>query len=80
MQQAQAAQTRADTLAICKNIKDRNIEIFSVAFAVDSADSRSLLQTCATDGTHYFDATDSTALNLAFSQIADALTQVRLAR
>lgn len=76
----QVKQTRDDTLALCKNIKDQKIEIFSVAFGVDSADSKSLLETCATDKDHYFDAADSAALSQAFSEIVTALTSIRLAR
>lgn len=76
----QVKQTRDDTLALCKNIKDQKIEIFSVAFGVDSADSKSLLETCATDKDHYFDAVDSAALSQAFSEIVTALTSIRLAR
>jgi hypothetical protein len=76
----QAQQTLEDSLAICSNIKAQNIEIFSVAFAVDSAEAKTLLQDCATDAQHYFDANDAVALDSSFQQIADALTNVRLAR
>lgn len=76
----QAKKVRADTLALCDNIKARGTEVFSVAFSVDSADSKALLQACASDKDHYFDAGDSAALAAAFSEIAENLKMVRLAR
>lgn len=76
----QLTETNNDTESICKTLKARNIEVFSIAFLVDSVDAKSLLQACATDTQHYFDATDSKALDNAFGQIANALTNVRLAR
>lgn len=79
-QAAQAQQTLDDSLSLCSNIKAKNIEVFSVAFAVDSDDAKSLLETCASDPQHYFDAGDAVALDASFQQIADALTNVRLAR
>lgn len=77
---AQAQKTHDDTLELCRNIKAKGIEIFSIAFAVDRTEAKSLLETCATDKQHYFDANDSVALQGSFQQIADALTNVRLAR
>jgi hypothetical protein len=39
-----------------------------------------MLQGCATDAEHYYDASDPEALLAAFSGIAQSLSQVRLAR
>lgn len=72
--------TDDDTAAICENVKEQNIEIYTVAFAVDSSDAKSLLENCATDTAHYFDATNSAALQSAFADIAQSLQMVRLAR
>jgi Flp pilus assembly protein TadG len=72
--------TNDDTLAICNYIKAQNIEIYTVAFMVDMDFSKKLLQACATDAEHYFDASDSAKLLSSFESIAQSLTQVRLAR
>jgi hypothetical protein len=56
------------------------IEIFTVAFKVDDAAARTMLQGCATDAQHYYDASDPEALLVAFAGIAQSLRQVRLAR
>ncbi|MBL8582314.1 MAG: pilus assembly protein [Rhizobiaceae bacterium] len=76
----QMQQTDTDTRAICKTIKDNKIELFTIAFNLDSEDAKSLLSSCATDADHFYDAKDSAALMAAFSGIAQSLTQVRLAR
>lgn len=76
----QQAQVNKDTLSICDYAKSKNIEIFSVAFMVDDTNAKSMLQNCATDASHYFDASDSAKFLSAFSDIAQAIKQVRLAR
>jgi Flp pilus assembly protein TadG len=69
-----------DTLSVCNYAKSKAIEIFSIAFMVDDGPAKSMLQDCAADAEHYYDASDSTKLLAAFSGIAQSLTQVRLAR
>lgn len=76
----QVAVTNDDTAAICDYAKSNMIEIFTVAFMVDNAAAKDLLQGCATDAQHYYDASDSEKLVDAFSGIARSLSQVRLAR
>jgi Flp pilus assembly protein TadG len=84
-------QTNANAAALCSYAKKQKIEIFSVAFIVSNPtataddkakedEARALLQGCATDAQHYYDATNSEALAQAFSGIAQSLTNVRLAR
>jgi hypothetical protein len=84
-------QSNADAAALCDYARKKKMEIFSVAFivanpaatAADKAkedEARTLLQGCATDAQHYYDATNSEALAQAFSGIAQSLTNVRLAR
>jgi hypothetical protein len=76
----QAAQVNEDTETVCNYAKSKNIEIFSIAFMVDDGDAKTMLQGCATDAQHYYDAANSEALAQAFSGIAQSLTNVRLAR
>lgn len=77
----QIAATNQDTASICATMKNNNkIEIFSVAFMVSNADAKTLLEGCATDKDHYYDASDPDKLLAAFSGIAQSLSQVRLAR
>jgi len=76
----QLATVNAETLSICTYAKNNKIEVFTVAFMVDDADAKTMLQSCATDSEHYFDASDPDKLMAAFSGIARSLSIVRLAR
>ena len=69
-----------DTETICDNMKAKKIEIFTIAFMVDDANAKSMLESCASDKEHYFDASDSGGLSAAFSGIGASLRVVRLAR
>lgn len=70
--------TNDDTAAICEYARSKDIEIFTVAFAVSSSTARDLLDGCASDAEHYFDAKDTAALRSAFSSIAASINRVRL--
>lgn len=76
----QRAKTDQDTRAICEYMRTNNVEVYSVAFMVDNTEAKSLLEDCATDKQHYFDASDATKLLAAFQTIAQSLTMVRLAQ
>jgi Flp pilus assembly protein TadG len=75
-----AKQANDWTEKLCENINSAHIEVFSVAFEVDDQNAKKLVEKCASDPAHYFDATDSTALLAAFSQIAQALQNLRISR
>lgn len=70
--------TNADTLAICDYAKRRNIEIYTVALAVDSPQAQNLLRSCASNAENYFDARNGAELQSAFSAIASSINRVRL--
>jgi hypothetical protein len=53
------------------------IEVFTVGFQVSSS-AKSFLQTCATDSSHYYDATSEDALKAAFRDIALKISTLRL--
>ena len=65
---------------LCRNIKNKDIVIYTIAFEVSNATARNLLQNCATSPGHYFDARNSAQLAKAFEDIANQLSQLRLAR
>jgi Flp pilus assembly protein TadG len=76
--QQQLRATNEDTAAICAYAKSKQIEVFTVALAVSSGSARDLLEGCATDADHYFDARDTAALRSAFASIAASINRVRL--
>jgi len=66
------------TAEICEDIKADGIEIYTIAFEVTDADTQTMLQTCASDASKYFDAADSEQLFAAFDTIGNELADVRL--
>jgi SRSO17 transposase len=73
-----AAAANTTMSQLCTNIKNEKIELYTIAFTVTSAPSKTLLQSCATSSAHFYDATDSAALQTAFSRIAGSLQRLAL--
>lgn len=63
------------TLATCTAAKKDGIEIYTVAFMAPTA-GQNLLKTCATDSSHYFEATNMAALVAAFKVIGERTSAV----
>jgi hypothetical protein len=75
------ADADATTEAVCTNIKNDGVEIYTVAFEVTNNSSLDLLRRCASSpNTHFFNAVDSNQLLAAFQRIGAALASVRLTR
>ncbi len=68
-------------LALCSAMKANNvnIEVYTVGFQVSAA-ARTLLKSCATDESHYYDATSGDALRQAFRDIALKIAILRLSK
>jgi uncharacterized protein YegL len=68
--------TSADTAtkATCDTAKAKGVEIFSVAFMAPTR-GQALLQYCATDTSHYYDANNAAELVAAFKEIGEKATQ-----
>lgn len=77
---SQLVTTYADQIKVCNYAKSKNIEIYTIGFAVTDATALSNLKSCATDLDHYFDAKSSTDLIAAFKTIGGKLTKVRLTK
>jgi len=69
------SQYQAGTL--CSALKAAKIEVFTVGFEVSSA-AKTFLTNCATDASHYYDATTEIALQAAFRDIALKISTLRL--
>ena len=63
------------TLATCASAKKDGIEIYTVAFMAPTA-GQTLLKTCATDSSHYFQAENMAALVAAFKVIGERTSAV----
>lgn len=63
------------TLATCTSAKKDGVEIYTVAFMAPTA-GQNLLKACATDSSHYFEATNMAALVAAFKVIGERTSAV----
>lgn len=68
------------TAEVCANIKNDNIEIFTIAFQIETNTVKSLLRNCATNPERFYDAADSTQLSGAFKQIAKQMSSLRIVK
>ena len=64
---------------LCGNMKDKAIEVYTIAVEVDTA-AQALLQRCATSSDHYFPVDSASGIVDAFEQIADAIERLRISR
>jgi Flp pilus assembly protein TadG len=68
-----ATQTKTNnwTLEACDQAKSAEVEIFTISFGTDiSATAKNIVESCATNSDHYFDAKDAATLKKAFEEIA----------
>lgn len=68
------------TAELCENIKDADIDIWTVAYNFDDADSKKMLNDCASGESQFFDANNQSALIAAFEEIGKSLFTARLSR
>jgi Flp pilus assembly protein TadG len=68
------------TTEVCENAKSAGITIFTVLFDVSDPAVASLMRNCASEPSKAFLANDATALNSAFNEIGDMLTELRLTK
>ncbi|WP_269515874.1 pilus assembly protein TadG-related protein [Brevundimonas subvibrioides] len=64
---------------MCGNMKDKNVEVYTVAVQV-GASAQALLRRCATDGNHYFPVSSASGIGDAFDRIAGAIEKLRISR
>jgi Flp pilus assembly protein TadG len=65
---------------VCDNVKDDDIDIYTVAFQITDATIKTLMEECASNPTMYFDAANSGQLKDAFSQIAKDLKVIHISK
>lgn len=66
------------TSDLCSNIKNDDIIIYTVNFAVSDATTEALLKSCASDPAFYYKASNADQISAAFDQIGRSLRPVRL--
>lgn len=66
------------TRTLCQNIKEDNIDLWSVAYNFDGGDTKAILKECASGADQFFDASNPAELIAAFEDIGNSLFTVRL--
>lgn len=67
----------AQAKALCKNMKDAGVEVYTVGFMAGSA-AEAMLRECASSPAHYFTASNGAALSAAFRAVGRSLTDLHL--
>ena len=68
----------AKTEATCEAAKRDGLSIYTIAYDVDDNATKTMLTRCATDASHFYDASNASDLNNAFQSIGDALNELRI--
>lgn len=63
------------TLEVCDQAKADEIEIYTIAFDLSDAATKTMLETCATSSNYFFDAADAAELDQAFKDIGKDLSE-----
>jgi len=66
------------TAEVCENIKEKNIEIYTVTFDIVDVALKDLMENCATTTANFFDADNPAELSAAFEAIGSSLAQLRI--
>jgi len=66
-------------LELCTAMKAQDVIMYTITFQVSSSATQTLFRSCATDDDHYYNSPTNSQLEEAFQQIADELSNLRIA-
>jgi hypothetical protein len=66
-------------LELCTAMKAEGIVIYTITFQLTSSSTQNLYRSCATSEAMYFNSPSNSDLQQAFVQIADQLSELRIA-
>jgi hypothetical protein len=69
----------AKTLTVCSAIKGKDIRLYTIGFQVSTA-SQTLLQACATQPDMFYNSPNNSQLAAIFQDIAQGLSELRIAQ
>ncbi len=77
----QSTQVNDRMSAACTNVKAANVIVYTVFVDLNGTSGNStVMQNCATDSSKYYDLTTSGAIITTFDQIAQEITNLRVAK
>lgn len=65
---------------VCTSMKNAGILVYTIAFNNPSYTTEQMMRRCASQDSFYFDSPDTSALQTAFKQIGDSLSNLRVSR
>jgi hypothetical protein len=79
---AAAAVTELDSrlTKVCTAMKNAGVTIYTIAFNNPGTSVQTLLRNCATQNAYYFNSPTTAALQSAFKEIGDSLSNLRVSR
>ena len=66
------------TSELCEDIKNDDIEIYTIALEVIDAATVIMMQNCATSAAHFYDVSNASGLSEVFESISTELADIRL--
>jgi hypothetical protein len=74
------ATLNAKTAQVCTAIKAKDIRIYTIGFQVSDSTTQNLLKNCATEPDMYYNSPSNSQLAVIFKDIAQGLSDLRIAR
>ena len=68
------------TSELCEDIKNDDVEIYTIALEVIDAATVIMMQNCATSAAHFYDVSNASGLSEVFESISTELADIRLSR
>lgn len=68
------------TATVCNNIKAKGIMIYTIGFRINDSTTQNLLRNCATKPDMYYNSPSNSELAAVFSDIAQGLSELRIAQ
>ncbi|MDQ0325644.1 Flp pilus assembly protein TadG [Rhodopseudomonas julia] len=65
---------------VCTSMKNAGILVYTIAFNKPGYSTEQMMRRCASQDSFYFDSPDTSALQTAFKQIGDSLSNLRVSR
>lgn len=66
------------TSELCEDIKNDDVEIYTIALEVNDAATVTMMQNCATSAAHFYDVSNASGLSEVFESISTELADIRL--
>jgi len=64
----------------CEAVKDEDIQLFTITFAVNDSNTQALMRECATDPSMYYNSPSTSTLDDVFKAIATRISELRISK